>query len=324
MSRETRVSYQCDWCGCNGIGFRNDESYDRIIPNGWTSWGSGYYLCATCSRNPDARLRMKKNVVGIKKIDKTDLIGKICAFSSIMLSFAGVIASSINVFIGIVMFALAILPAIYFFKCEKWRDDTLGNIFAVVAVLSSIAGCLFIPHSLAIGIMLLAITILSFLFSTKYYYKKRNVVLTVIFILFFAVFTIPLASNYQTVDVNSVLQNEMTSAEKGSSSQKLPPYLQGVDDIEDADELRKFYYKIASDFYNNEMGLKGSPEQIDAGNKVMSDVYGFLGLSLSKGEIQNVDSIKAVIQNNAVISDYRKKKAIEELELGIETIESFQ
>ena len=74
----------------------------------------------------------------------------------------------------------------------------------------------------------------------------------------------------------------MTSAEKGSSSQKLPPYLQGVDDIEDADELRKFYYKIASDFYNNEMGLKGSPEQIDAGNKVMSDVYGFLGLSLSK------------------------------------------
>lgn len=72
------------------------------------------------------------------------------------------------------------------------------------------------------------------------------------------------------------------------------------------------------------MGLKGPPEQIDAGNKVMSDVYGFLELSLSKGELQNVDSIKAVIQNNAVISDYRKKKAIEELDLGIEKIGSIQ
>lgn len=172
--------------------------------------------------------------------------------------------------------------------------------------------------------MLLATTILSFIFSSKYYRKKRDVVLVIFIMLFFAVFSIPLSLNYQSVAVSNTPQNEIITTENGSPTQKLTSYLQGVEDIEDADELRKFYYKIASDFYNNEMGLKGSPEQIDAGNKVMSDVYGFLGLSLSKGEIQNVDSIKAVIQNNAVISDYRKKKAIEELEFGIETIKSFQ
>lgn len=324
MSRETRESYRCDWCGCNGIGFRNDESYNRIIPNGWTSWGSGYYLCPTCSRNPRARSETKKSAADIKKTEKTDLIGKICAFSSIILSIVGVIAVSLNIFIGIVVFLLTILPAIYFFKCKKWRDDSLGTIFAGVAILCSIASCIFIFHIPIIGIMLLATTILSFIFSSKYYRKKRDVVLVIFIMLFFAVFSIPLSLNYQSVAVSNTPQNEIITTENGSPTQKLTSYLQGVEDIEDADELRKFYYKIASDFYNNEMGLKGSPEQIDAGNKVMSDVYGFLGLSLSKGEIQNVDSIKAVIQNNAVISDYRKKKAIEELEFGIETIKSFQ
>ena len=118
--------------------------------------------------------------------------------------------------------------------------------------------------------------------------------------------------------------NVIVPPQKESSSKKMSTYLQGVDDIENADELREFYYKIASDFYNNEMGLKGTQEQIKAGNKVMSDVYGFLGISLSKGKIQNTDSIKAVIQKNTIISSYRKKKAIEELELGVEKIQSFQ
>lgn len=277
--------------------------------------GSSIHLKSSLKSKTAAR--SKKDII-------INVIGKICAFGSISLSVAGTIAVSINIVLGIAMLATAILLAIFFVKCQKWKDDSIGTFFAVIAVLSSIAGCIFIFHIPVIGIMSLITTILSFIFSFKYCCQKRNAVLAFFIMLFLAAFIIPLSSEYQTVAVCNTPQDKTSITEKNSPSQKLSPYLQGVDDIEDADELGRFYYKIASDFYKNEMGLKGSPEQIDAGNKVMSDVYGFLGLSLSKGEIQNVDSIKAVIQNNAVISDYRKKKAIEELEFGIETIESFQ
>lgn len=115
-----------------------------------------------------------------------------------------------------------------------------------------------------------------------------------------------------------------TKSNNELSHNKTSVYLQGVDEIENPTELRNFYYKIASDFHNNEMGLKGPQEQINAGNKIMSGVYGFLGTSVSKGDLLNVDSMKAFIQNDSVISDYRKKKALEELELGIRKISSIQ
>ncbi|MBR5413147.1 MAG: hypothetical protein IK114_08900 [Fibrobacter sp.] len=170
--------------------------------------------------------------------------------------------------------------------------------------------------------------IIAFFLSVYFLYKLDCDVITFLSIGFYFLLFPVSYNEYVSYNEDVVLEkdskNMVAPPPKKSSSKKISFYLQGVDDIEDADELRKFYYKIASDFYNNEMGLKGSPEQIDAGNKVMSDVYGFLGLSLSKGELQNVDSIKAVIQNNAVISGYRKKKAIEELDLGIEKIGSIQ
>ena len=123
---------------------------------------------------------------------------------------------------------------------------------------------------------------------------------------------IDMSSTNNIGQVNSVLPKKFAS------------YLQGVDDIKNATELRDFYYKIASGYYNNEMGLKGTADQIDAGNKIMSGVYGFLGTSISKGGLLDTDSMKNVIQSDTLISNYRKKKALEELNLGIEKIQSIR
>jgi hypothetical protein len=53
----------------------------------------------------------------------------------------------------------------------------------------------------------------------------------------------------------------------------------------------------------------------------MSSLYDFLGTSAKKG-LLNVDSMKIIIQNATIVSDYRKKKAVQELNLGIDKINS--
>ena len=206
-----------------------------------------------------------------------------------------------------------------------------GGCLDIFTFLSGIAGFIFFAFPYyntssferIVGVVFLVFCFVSLRFTLKREKKKGIAFILYLLIIDFGIYYFVFDGNLFSIDDRDKTKDEQVLS-SSEILQKKSSYLQGVDDIEDVDELRKFYYKIASDFYNNEMGLKGSPEQIDAGNKVMSDVYGFLGLSLSKGEIQNVDSIKAVIQNNAVISDYRKKKAVEELEFGIETIESFQ
>ena len=51
-------------------------------------------------------------------------------------------------------------------------------------------------------------------------------------------------------------------------------------------------------------------------------VYDFLGTSAKNEEMLNVDSMKTFIKNFDPISDYRRKKAQEELQLGVEKIQS--
>ena len=124
-------------------------------------------------------------------------------------------------------------------------------------------------------------------------------------------------------------QDLIQSAPKETPKSKLPVYLQNIDDMKYCGELSTFYFNIASGFYNDDMGLKGTPEQIKAGNKIMLKVYDFLGTSAraklkdSKTDM-NVDSMKSVIKNFSGVSDFRKKKALEELQLGVDKIKSIK
>ncbi len=111
------------------------------------------------------------------------------------------------------------------------------------------------------------------------------------------------------------------TSETNDVAQKIPAYLSGIDDISSNKELGDFYFSVASKFYYNQMGLKGSQEQIDAGNKLMVRVYDFLGSSARRGML-NVDSMKFFVENYVGVSDFRKKKALEDLQIGIEKIES--
>ena len=107
-----------------------------------------------------------------------------------------------------------------------------------------------------------------------------------------------------------------------SKTVKQSAYLNGINNISNNNELGNFYFAIANNFYHNDMGLKGTPEQIAAGNKLMVRVYDFLGTSAKKEKMLNVDSMKFFIKNYTQVSEFRRKKALEELQLGINKIES--
>lgn len=109
---------------------------------------------------------------------------------------------------------------------------------------------------------------------------------------------------------------------KAAPKPKIPAYLKAVENINNNKDLAALYFDIANKFYYNEMGLKGSQEQIEAGNKLMLRVYDFLGTSARKGYLMDVDSMKSIIHSYSQVSDFRKKKAVEELQLGVDKIES--
>lgn len=104
---------------------------------------------------------------------------------------------------------------------------------------------------------------------------------------------------------------------------KAYPYLQGLENITVRDDLRKFYFSISAQFNQNQMGLKGTANQIKAGNKLMGNVYHYLGKTSIYGDFNKLDSIQNMIYNSNV-SGNRKKKASEELDIGVETIKSFR
>lgn len=107
-----------------------------------------------------------------------------------------------------------------------------------------------------------------------------------------------------------------------NAPKKETSYLDAIKNIESLDEAKTFCYKISEDYSNNKMGLKGDAEQIAAGNRLMSGVYDFLAASTT--EDLNVDSLKNEINNNEEVSDFRKKKAVSELNQVLKKIKSLQ
>ena len=128
-----------------------------------------------------------------------------------------------------------------------------------------------------------------------------------------------------TSQKEEIHQTEKQNSITPDSEKPIPKtfnYLNRVNDINNSDELSQFYFDIAGKFHNNKMGLKGSQEQINAGNELMSVVYVFLARSAKKETDLNVDNIRTAIQSMSNVSDFRKKKALEELQLGIDKIKS--
>ncbi|OWV22688.1 hypothetical protein B7991_00485 [Fibrobacter sp. UWB3] len=121
--------------------------------------------------------------------------------------------------------------------------------------------------------------------------------------------------------VNDQIEQSPTIVPQKDEKLKIPAYLHGVEDVNSDADLANFYFGIANKFYHNEMGLKGTQEQIDAGNKLMIRVYDFLGKSAKK-KMLNIDSMKIFVKNFAGVSEFRKKKALEDLQIGIGKIES--
>jgi hypothetical protein len=145
-----------------------------------------------------------------------------------------------------------------------------------------------------------------------------------LFIAFLAALIIPHFCGYvDEAKANQKKQAEHSQTESVSeqpSTSIISSYLNGIDRINSCDELSQFYFDIAGKFHNNKMGLKGSQEQINAGNELMSVVYVFLARSAKKETDLNVDNVRTAIQNMSNVSDYRKKKALEELQLGMNKI----
>ena len=101
-------------------------------------------------------------------------------------------------------------------------------------------------------------------------------------------------------------------------------YLKGVDKISDPNDLDDFFYNIASQFYNGDMGIKGSKEKVTAGNKMMEDVYSFLGQSVKGVDSKKLGKLKSRIKKDAAVSDFRKKRAMLELDSGLHIIRSIK
>ena len=104
---------------------------------------------------------------------------------------------------------------------------------------------------------------------------------------------------------------------------KTYPYLQDLNNITARNDLTKFYFTLSGKFNQNEMGLKGNTNQIKTSNKLMGNIYHYLAKSSIYGNITQLDSIRNMI-NKSKVTDSRKKKALEELDIGVDVINSFK
>ena len=293
MSRERKVNYQCKYCGKCGVGYRIEsyqnnhwETDSEVIPDGWSDYGYDIYLCSRCDDNPKARAMVTKKVK-TKNSTRTGCLFVLVSFIILCLSMGFFFDG--EYLLGIFCIAMVI-----------------GNIFVFKAVGSKNSGC-------AISVILTIIEMVLSYYIITYsdnHAKGKNVSST-------------------SAALTTKKQDLIQSAPKETPKSKLPAYLQNIDDMKYCGELSTFYFNIASGFYNDDMGLKGTPEQIKAGNKIMLKVYDFLGTSAraklkdSKTDM-NVDSMKSVIKNFSGVSDFRKKKALEELQLGVDKIKSIK
>ncbi len=134
-------------------------------------------------------------------------------------------------------------------------------------------------------------------------------------ILGFIIAAIICGGAYYYSNETSTSQSKKTEfVKKSEKKHRLPKYLNGLSKITSASKLRESLEKISKRYAKNEMGLKGTEEQIEAGNRIMERVYSFLSQSVYRFSEAEASELKENIEDDRDISNYRKKQAVFELD----------
>ena len=268
---------------CDKCGTQGRTPDNTGLPNGWTEglFGSGHY-CPRCTAKREAKDAERDAKNQAKRAAKKAA------------------------------------QAAYDATPEGKKERNIAALSAVAAVLLFF---LFIGVFHLTGVAF----IVGFIAGAPFFWfrarKTGFVILVLLLLVIVGKFNTP--ENIDKGDEASAAKNSEVISENNLEKEtklKISQYLAGVEDINNSAELSQFYFDIASKFYNNEMGFKGTQEQINAGNELMVGVYTFLGRSARKNSEPNIDSMQTVIQNFDQVSNFRKKKALDELQLGINKI----
>lgn len=97
-------------------------------------------------------------------------------------------------------------------------------------------------------------------------------------------------------------------------------YHEAINLAKNSERLRMVFSKIRLAYQNGDVRISGSPKQVEAGTKVMVDVYKFLEKSVILIDNDELKKLRRRMQNDRSISKYRKDKAFDELEKGLDKI----
>lgn len=97
-------------------------------------------------------------------------------------------------------------------------------------------------------------------------------------------------------------------------------YHEAINLAKNSERLRMVFSKIRQAYQNGDVRISGSPKQVEAGTKVMVDVYKFLEKSVTLIDNDELKKLRRRMQNDRSISEYRKDKAFDELEKGLDKI----
>ena len=97
-------------------------------------------------------------------------------------------------------------------------------------------------------------------------------------------------------------------------------YHDAINSAKNSERLRMVFGKIRLAYQNGDVRISGSPKQVEAGTKVMVDVYKFLEKSVTLIDNDELKKLRRRMQNDRSISKYRKDKAFDELEKGLDKI----
>lgn len=97
-------------------------------------------------------------------------------------------------------------------------------------------------------------------------------------------------------------------------------YHEAINLAKNSERLRMVFSKIRLAYQNGDVRISGSPKQVEAGTKVMVDVYKFLEKSVTLIDNDELKKLRRRMQNDRSISKYRKDKAFDELEKGLDKI----
>jgi hypothetical protein len=97
-------------------------------------------------------------------------------------------------------------------------------------------------------------------------------------------------------------------------------YHDAINSAKNSERLRMVFGKIRLAYQKGDIQISGSPKQVEAGTKVMVDVYKFLEKSVTLIDNDELKKLRRRMQNDRSISKYRKDKAFDELEKGLDKI----